>query len=233
MIVFGIDTCCMSATAALLSDDRLIAQVVLNNNKTHSQKIMPLVEFMLKQADLKASDIDCFAAAVGPGSFTGVRIGVATAKALAYATDKPCVAVSTLKALSYNVPEFDGIICPILDARREQVYNALFKGRERLCDDRALSIDGLLDELIHTDDKIMFLGDGLPVFADKINERLKDRAVFASASQRMNLASSVAQIGYEEFLSGNTIDNSDLVPEYLRLSQAERERLEKEGKKSE
>ncbi len=230
MIIFGIDTCCMSATAALLNDDRLMAQVVLNNNKTHSQKIMPLIEFMLNQAELKASDIDCFAAAVGPGSFTGVRIGVATAKALAYAANKPCVAVSTLKALAYNVSEFDGIICPILDARRGQVYNALFKKNERLCEDRALSMDDLLDELENTEGKIIFLGDGLPVFAGKINERLKDRAVFASASQRMNLASSVAQIGYEEFLMGNTIDSNDLIPQYLRLSQAERERLEKEEK---
>ncbi len=233
MIVFGIDTCCMSATAALLSDDRLMAQVVLNNNKTHSQKIMPLIEFMLNQADIKASDIDCFAAAVGPGSFTGVRIGVATAKALSYATGKPCVAVSTLKALSYNVAEFDGIICPILDARRGQVYNALFKGKERLCKDRALSINELLDELENTDGKIIFLGDGVPVFKDKINERLNGRAIFANLSQRMNLASSVAQIGYEELLVGNTIESGDLIPQYLRLSQAERERLEKEGKKVE
>ena len=232
MNIFGIDTCCMAATAAVLSDDRLVAQIVQNNKRTHSQKIMPMIEFMLKEAELDLADIDCFAAAVGPGSFTGVRIGVATAKALAHATGKPCVAVSTLHALSNNVAYFDGIICPILDARRGQVYNALFEGgnMKRITEDRACSIEDLCAELATSKEKIMFLGDGVSVFAEQIREALGDKAVFAQRMQRMNLAASVAEIGYEKFVSGETISYSELVPEYLRLSQAERERLEKERK---
>lgn len=233
MLVFGIDTCCMAATAAVMSDDRLVAQTVQNNKKTHSQKIMPMIEFMLEQADISVSDIDCFAAAVGPGSFTGVRIGVATAKALAHAVGKPCAAVSTLHALANNVSYFDGIICPILDARRGQVYNALFEGGSlnRLTEDRAISADELCDELAKTERQVIFLGDGLSVFAEKINKTLGSRAVFAQRMQRMNLAASVAEIGYEKLLLGDVMGYAELKPQYLRLSQAERERLEREGGK--
>lgn len=231
MLVFGIDTCCMAATAAVMADDRLAAQVVQNNKKTHSQKIMPMIEQMLLQADISVSDIDCFAAAVGPGSFTGVRIGVATAKALAHAVGRPCAAVSTLHALANNVRVFDGIICPILDARRGQVYNALFEGGSlnRLCEDRALSVDKLCEELKQTEGKIIFLGDGLPVFAERINKELGARAVFAQRMHRMNLAASVAEIGYEMLMLGDVSGYAELSPQYLRLSQAERERLEREG----
>ncbi|MEE1047279.1 MAG: tRNA (adenosine(37)-N6)-threonylcarbamoyltransferase complex dimerization subunit type 1 TsaB [Clostridia bacterium] len=232
MLVFGIDTCCMAATAALVAEDRLVAQTVQNNKKTHSQRIMPMIEQMLYQAEIELSDIDCFAAAAGPGSFTGVRIGVATVKALAHAAGKPCVAVSTLQALANNVACFDGIICPIMDARRNQVYNALFKGEsmERITEDRAISIDDLLSELKETEGKIIFNGDGVAVFADKIKEELGERAVFARRMQMMNLAASVAEIGCDMLERGETIEYTELSPQYLRLSQAERERLEKENK---
>ena len=232
MLVFGIDTCCMAATAAIIAEDRLVAQAVQNNKKTHSQRIMPMIEQMLEQAEISIGDIDCFAAAVGPGSFTGVRIGVATVKALAHASGKPCVAVSTLHALANNVACFEGIICPIMDARRNQVYNALFKGGnlERLTEDRALGIDELLDELEEKSEKIIFVGDGVPVFGDKILSALGDRAVFAQRMQRMNLGASVAEVGYQMFENGEITEYSGLCPQYLRLSQAERERLEKENK---
>ena len=232
MLVFGIDTCCMAATAALVAEDRLVAQTVQNNKKTHSQRIMPMIEQMLYQAEIELSDIDCFAAAAGPGSFTGVRIGVATVKALAHAAGKPCVAVSTLQALAINVACFDGIICPIMDARRNQVYNALFKGEsmKRITEDRAISIDELLSALKETEGKIIFNGDGVAVFADKIKEELGERAVFARRMQMMNLAASVAEIGCDMLERGETIEYTELSPQYLRLSQAERERLEKENK---
>ncbi len=231
MNIFGMDTCCMSATVAVMSDDRLISQIVQNNKKTHSQKIMPMIEFMLKEAELNLSELDAFAVAVGPGSFTGVRIGVATAKALAHGAGKPCIAVSALHALANNVEGFDGIICPILDARRGQVYNALFKGEgaERFTDDRAISIDDLCTELKTTDGNIIFLGDGVPVYEGKIKEALGPRARFAQRMQRMNLAASVAEIGYKKLILGETVSYDELSPVYLRLSQAERERLEREG----
>ena len=233
MNVLGIDTCCMAATAAVITDDRLAAQVVQNNKKTHSQKIMPMIDFMLREAEMTVGDIDCFAAAAGPGSFTGVRIGIATIKALAHAAGKPCAAVSTLHALAYNVADFGGIICPILDARRGQVYNALFKGGslDRITDDRALSAEELCDELEQMDESVIFVGDGLPVLAEMINKRLGRRAVFAKRSQRMNLAASVAEIGYDMLLLGDVCGYSELKPQYLRLSQAEREKAERQNSK--
>lgn len=235
MNIFGIDTCCMAATAAVITDDRLVAQVVQNNKKTHSQKIMPMIEFMLREADMSVDDIDCFAAATGPGSFTGVRIGVATVKALAHAADKPCAAVSTLHALANNTACFDGIICPILDARRGQVYNALFRGgsMERMTDDRALSLVKLCEELKETDERIIFLGDGVSVFEDEIKKELGGRAEFAQRMQRMNLAASVAEIGYEKFICGDVCGYGELKPDYHRLSQAERERNERMGVRTE
>lgn len=234
MLILGIDTCCMSATAAIMSDDRLVAQVVQNNKKTHSQNIMPMIDFMLAQAELSTDDIDAFAVAVGPGSFTGVRIGVATIKALAHASGKPCISVSTLEALANNIVPFDGVICPILDARRGQVYTASFNGitLERITEDRALSADDLCKEFENTDKKIVFLGDGLPVYADKINKTLGDKALFAQRMNRMNLASSVTEIGYSKMLLGDVCGYAELKPAYLRLSQAERERLERMGGKT-
>ncbi len=235
MNIFGIDTCCMAATAAVITDDRLAAQVVQNNKKTHSQKIMPMIEFMLREADMSVGDIDCFAAATGPGSFTGVRIGVATVKALAHAVDKPCAAVSTLHALANNTACFDGIICPILDARRGQVYNALFRGgsMERMTEDRALSMAKLCEELKETNERIIFLGDGVSVFEDEIKRELGGRAEFAQRMQRMNLAASVAEIGYEKFIRGDVCGYAELKPDYHRLSQAERERNERMGVRTE
>lgn len=175
-------------------------------------------------------DVDCFAAAVGPGSFTGVRIGVATAKALAQAANKPCVAVSTLHALAFNNMTFSGVVCPILDARRGQVYNALFQGGKtltRLCDDRAIAMEELLAELKENESDILFCGDGTFAFREMIEEILGDRAVFAPRMQNLNLAAAVAELAL--LGEGTTVAYGDLVPQYLRLSQAERERLEKEG----
>lgn len=234
MLIFGIDTCCMAATAALLDDTRLIAQTVINHNRTHSQKMMPQIEEMFAQAEVDIRDVDCFAAAVGPGSFTGVRIGVATAKALAQAWNKPCAAVSTLEGLANNVALFDGIVCPILDARRQQVYNALFQGGrtlKRLCPDRALAVEELLDELKEKKKPVIFCGDGTLVFREEIVEALGERAVFAQRMQNMNLAASVAEVGWTMAQKGDTVSYGSLVPAYVRLSQAERERLEKNGGK--
>ena len=231
MLIFGIDTCCNAATAALLEGDTLIAQTVINHGKTHSQIMMSAVEDMFKGAQISPKEVDIFAAATGPGSFTGVRIGVATAKAMAQAANKPCVAVSTLEALAYSSKMFDGIAAPILDARRNQVYNALFdcnKGEmTRLCDDRALALDKLLQELLKIDKDVVFMGDGVFVFRDEIKAVLKERAYFAPKTISMNLAGSVAAVAQERFENGEMVSYNKLVPSYVRLSQAERDRLER------
>ncbi len=232
MLVFGIDTCCMAATAAIMNEKIMVAQTVINQNKTHSQIMMPQIEQMFKAAEVEPSGIDAFAAAVGPGSFTGVRIGVATAKALAQAANKPCVAVSTLEALAFSSKYFDGIICPVLDARRNQVYNALFYGgkeMKRLTDDRALALDELLTQLKEYGKKVLFMGDATLVFEEEIRSALGELAYFAPKVSNLNLAGAVAEIGLDKLKKGETIQYGKLVPEYIRLSQAEREKLEREG----
>lgn len=235
MLIFALDTCCMAATAAIMDDDRLIAQTFINHKKTHSQKMLPQIETMFSQAEIDIMDIDCYAAAIGPGSFTGVRIGVATVKAFAQAADKPCVGISTLEALANNASFYGEIISPILDARRAQVYNALFMGSagadlpKRLCEDRALALDELLDELDKMNKGVLFLGDGTAVYRDRIIERMGGRACFAQRMSTMNLAASVAEVADRRFQRGEIISADEMAPAYIRLSQAERERLEKMG----
>ncbi len=227
MLIFGIDTCCMAATAALMDETRLVAQTVINHDRTHSQKMMPQIETMFSQAEKEVGEVDLFAAAVGPGSFTGVRIGAATVKALAQAVGKPCVAVSTLQALAFNNSVVGGILCPILDARRNQVYNALFRGGKtmvRLCEDRALGIEELLEELKNQGEPVLFCGDGTLVFRDRIIEVLGEQAQFAPRMQNLNLAAAVAELAL--LGEGEQVACSKLVPQYVRLSQAERERME-------
>lgn len=232
MLVFGIDTCCMAATTAIVNEKIMVAQTVVNKNKTHSQMMMPLVEQMFKAAELDPTEIDAFAAAVGPGSFTGVRIGVATAKAMAQAAKKPCVAVSTLEALAFSSKYFEGIVSPVLDARRDQVYNALFRGGrdglERVTEDRALALDELLEELKNTGERILFMGDATLVFEEKIKAVLGDAAVFAPKILNLNLGGAVAELGLEKLKKGETLSYGELIPSYVRLSQAEREKLERE-----
>lgn len=230
-MVFGIDTCCMAATAALMNEKIMVAQTVINQNKTHSQIMMPQIENMFRAAEVDPKAVDAFAAAVGPGSFTGVRIGVATAKALAQAAGKPCVAVSTLEALAYGSKFFDGIVAPILDARRDQVYNALFQGGkslDRLCEDRALALEYLLAELKAMNKKVLFMGDATLVFEEKIKEELGDCAYFAPKMTNLNLAGAVAEIGLEKLEKNETVTYGEMIPQYVRLSQAEREKLERE-----
>ncbi len=229
MLTFGIDTCCMAATAALVNENVLVAETVINRKKTHSELMMPQIENMFRAAEISPSEVDVFAVAVGPGSFTGVRIGVATAKAMAQGVDKPCVAVSTLEALAYASKFFDGIAAPILDARRDQVYNALFEcgtsGLTRLTDDRALGLEKLLEEIKALDKNVIFMGDGCLVFRDRIEEVLGERAFFAPKITAMNLGGAVAELGAIKYKEEGGIHYSSLVPSYVRLSQAERDLL--------
>ncbi len=218
MLIFGIDTCCSAATSAIFDGEKLLAQTVINHKKTHSQKIMPQIDNLFSLSELSVKDIDAFAAAVGPGSFTGVRIGVATIKGMALALNKPCIPVSTLEALSYPLAPFSGIVCPILDARRGQVYNALFENGQRICPDRALALSDLLDEL--KDKKVIFSGDGTFPYKEKILEKKPD-ALFAPKVLNMNLAGSVCEIAYKKYQEGEAITANELIPSYIRLSQAE------------
>jgi len=233
--ILSIDTSCNACTAAVAAGDKLVAQAVVNNKKTHSEKLMPMIENMLNAAEFSLSDIDLIAVANGPGSFTGVRIGVATAQGLAHSLGIPCVGISTLEALAGNMFGFDGIICPILNARREQVYTAQFRWENgelvRVEQDSNEPLAELLERLELENDSIIFLGDGIFEFRAEIEGNLGEQAIFAPPQLNMNLAGSVAYRA-QEYIRRNgdmSIDNI-VLPNYLRLSQAERELEEKNNK---
>ena len=232
MKILGIDTTRQTASAALLEDDKLIAEFTLNYKLTHSQTIMPMIAEIIERSETDKATIDCIACASGPGSFTGLRIGAATAKGFALALDKPIVAVPTLDALAYNVFETDKIICPIMDARRNQVYAAFYMWEDgkmlRLTDHMAESIDRIIEIADILEREVIFLGDGVPVHKAKLEEN--ENFLFAPAHCNMQRAAAVAALGRimaEEGLAQSG-DAFELI--YLRKSQAEREREERLAK---
>ena len=230
MKILAIDTSSSVATAAITDGDKLICEYTLNNKLTHSQTIMPMIDSVFTQSELKPGDIDLFAVSHGPGSFTGLRIGLSTVKGLAHAVNKPVAGVNTLEALAFNLPYCPYIISPIMDARREQVYNAFYRFEngvlKEIIPPRAVSLDECLADIEKLGEKTVFLGDGVPVFKNKITERLGDLAIFAPQNANMQKASAVAEAAKNK----KKMNYSELVPVYLRKSQAERE-LEERMKK--
>jgi len=231
MKVLGVDTSSNVATASLIDDDLIIAEYTLNFKKTHSERLMPMIDDMLTSCGCSIDDVDMFAVSVGPGSFTGVRIGVATVKGLAHATGKKVVPVGTLEALAYNLPYAEHLIVPIMDARRDQVYTGTyiwdedgFREIEAPC---AVSIDECIDSCGKLLD-VIFIGDGVPVYKERIIERLGERAKFAPAGSSLQRASSVAALGLYKI--DEAVSCHEITPLYLRKSQAEREYDEKHGK---
>ncbi len=227
MIVLAIDSTAVVASAALLENERVLAAETVNCGLTHSETLLPLVDRIYKAAGLNSDDTDIFACSAGPGSFTGVRIGVATIKGIAFG-NKPCVGVSTLEALAYNLLDFNGIISPVMDARRGQFYNALFRVKdrklERLCEDRAIMCEELEKELAQFDEDIYFCGDGYKLAKENIElkgiKTTPEELIFQNAV-------SVAQLALLEYQKGNSVSDSLLRPVYLRAPQAERERNER------
>lgn len=228
MIILALESSAKAASAALSKDGRLLAQSYQLSGLTHSRTLLPMAEDLMKNAGLSIADIDCVAVAHGPGSFTGVRIGVSAAKGLCWGADKPAVGVSTLEAMAWN-GEYAAegtIICCAMDARRNQVYNALFTFQNgepiRLCKDRAISLRELADELKELGKPVLVLGDGAALAYDFLKNEL-DNLLIAPEAIRMQNAWGVCR-------SAEKADKkpaSQLIPVYLRLSQAERERLER------
>lgn len=223
MNILAIDTSSLNATVSVINDDKLLGEFTISNKNTHSQIIMPMLDDMLKFAGVDIDDIDVFATAIGPGSFTGLRIGIATAKALCQGGNKKIIGVSALEGLACNVYEDDKIICPIIDARRGDVYNALYLNGECIENDRAINIETLLDELNAKDKMIVFVGDGVLLHRELIKEKLGDKAQFAPPSKVMAKASSIANIALKRANNEHYDDIYSLEPIYLRQSQAERE----------
>lgn len=234
MKILAVDTSAMTASVALMSDGRLVAENSLNHKKTHSEKLMPMIDTALRESEIGVEEIDLFAVSNGPGSFTGLRIGVSTIKALAHAMKKPVVGVSTLEALAYNLFDVRGLVSPIMDARRGQVYNAVYKWEKgklkEIIAPRAEALENCLSDF-EKEQKVYFLGDGVPVHKEKIKKIMGERAEFALPTCLFQRASSVAAIA-EIKASCKEVDNYQNVnPIYLRKSQAEREYEEKENKK--
>ena len=227
MLILALESSAKAASAALMEDESLIAQYSQCSGLTHSRTLLPMVEDMLKNTEKKIADVDLIAVAHGPGSFTGIRIGVSTVKGLAWASDKKCVGVSTLEAMAWHGVSAGGLICPVMDARRSQVYNALFEtdgnGRPvRLTEDRAVSLAELAGELKDYECAPLLVGDGAKLTYDYLtNEGIACRMAPANLLYQSAWGVGMAALGRE---AGSA---DDLLPVYLRLSQAERERQER------
>ena len=223
MLTLAFESSAKAASVALCEDDRLISQVIQCSGLTHSRTLLPMAEDLLKNAGTEIKQIDCFAVAQGPGSFTGIRIGIATVKGLAWAADKPCIGVSTLAAMAWNGVAAGGLICAVMDARRSEVYNALFRiedGRPvRLCPDRAISLSALTEELREKGEAPFLVGDGTELASAFFREQHLDHRV-PPENVRWQNAWGVAM----EAAGKKLCTSQELLPVYLRLSQAERER---------
>lgn len=232
MIILALETSAKTCSVALCDGQRLLAHTFLNNGLTHSKTLLPAVVHVLEQCDLSLEQVDVIATAVGPGSFTGLRIGVSTAKGLAFTHDIPCVACSTLASMAWNGSHLEGytVICA-MDARKKQVYHSRFLIEcgmpQRLVADSALSLDELAEQLSNVTTPMVVVGDGAKLTYDYLSE--KGLQVELAPEQFVyQTAVSVAQEGFRLVREENVVKSCELVPQYHRLSQAERERLEKE-----
>jgi len=227
--ILALDSTAKVASVALCEDEQLLGELTLNNGNTHSQTLLPMVEFLLDKFGLSPKDIDLFAVAAGPGSFTGVRIGAATVKGLAFGREVPCAGVSTLEALAYNLCDQDGLICPVMNARRQQVYTALFRAKngmlERLMPDSAIAIAELDERLSLYIEPVHLVGDGYDVTIPLLTHEV----IATSERYRHQSAYSVAQVARKMHAASEICTDVTLSPIYLRLSQAERERAERMG----
>lgn len=235
MKILALDSTAKTASVSIAEDEKLITVYSVTAGLNHSETLLPMVENALKTAHITVDDVDMFAISEGPGSFTGVRIGVSLLKGLAFGKDKLCVGVSTLEALAYNLKGFSGVICPVMDARREQVYNALFlsdgENITRLCEDRAISLCALDEELkkLSGEGKNIYLcGDGYDLAKKNITAKSETTPVLL----REQNAFSVGLCALKKYNENKELSyyDKDLKPMYLRVPQAERERLERLNK---
>lgn len=231
MKILGIDSSGLVASAAIADEKNIIAEFTVNNKQTHSQTLLPMIEKVVDMSGIELEQIDAIAIAAGPGSFTGLRIGSATAKGIGLALKKPVVSVPTLEGLAYRVSVFDGIICPIMDARRNQVYTGIYKMDKGnfvcLSEQKAVDIHEIMEELEKYDEKVIFLGDGVEVQRETIEKEFKKEYCFAPIHLSKQSAAAVAVLGDIYFNQGKAEDAAEHKPIYLRKSQAEREREER------
>ncbi len=231
MLILAFETSAKAGSVALLDENKLLGESYQNTGLTHSQTLMTMAEDLLKSCGYTPKDVTAVAEAAGPGRFTGVRIGVAAAKGFAWGAELPCCGVSTLEAMAKQMGLWQGYICPVMDARRSQVYNALFHAEKgelrRLCDDRAIALSDLAAEIKKLEEPVFLVGDGSVLCYNTLSESVPN--LVCPPEHRMHQrAAGVALAARSMLQRGESGDAAALAPNYLRLSQAERERLEKE-----
>lgn len=237
MKILALDSSGLVASAALVEDDNLIAEYTIQYKKTHSQTLLPMLEEIRDMVELDLNTVDAIAVAAGPGSFTGLRIGSATAKGLAFALDKPIVPVPTVEGLAYQMYGTDALVCPIMDARRNQVYTGIYEFIyyenkydmhvvKKQC---AAAFDEIAEALNNLGRKVIFLGDGVPVFRGRMAEVMQVPYTLAPAHRNRQSAACIAALGSLYYAQGKVESGADHTPVYLRLSQAERERAESQS----
>lgn len=236
MRILAIDSSGLVATVAILEEENMLAEYTINYKKTHSQTLLPMLDEIVKQMDFDMETIDAIAVAAGPGSFTGLRIGCATAKGLGLALDKPIIPVPTVEGLAYNMFGISGLVCPLMDARRNQVYTGLYRFEngqmEVVMPQDAMAIEEIIQKINERKEKVTFLGDGVPVQRETIEKSMEVPYSFAPAHMARQRAGALGMLAFVYYAQGKVEHARDHKPDYLRLSQAERERLEKEGKKA-
>lgn len=238
MRILGLEASGIVASVAVVEDNNLLGEYTINHKRTHSKTLMPMLDEVKNNLDLELNTIDAIAVAAGPGSYTGLRISSSSAKGLGMALDKPVISIPTIDALAYNLWGAKSYVCPVMDARRAQVYTGIYsfdeEGMNIIKPQLVIDIHDLLSELNSllrdkSNADIIFVGDGVKLHHDLIKEQLRGKARFAPAHMNMNKASSVAALGVEYAANGKMESASEHRPRYLKLSQAERERLD-EGK---
>ena len=233
MRALGIDSSGMVASVAVVEDTQMLAEYTINYKKTHSQTLLPMLDEIGKMIELDLSTVDVIAVAAGPGSFTGLRIGSATAKGLGLALKKPLVSVPTLEGIAYNFCGSDKLVCPMMDARRSQVYTGIYKFNgnelEKVEDQMAVPVEEILEKLNQLGKEVILAGDGVPVYLDKIEKELKVPYLLAPSHLNRQRAGAVAVLGMQYAQAGYLETAMEHQPNYLRLSQAERERAEKQA----
>ena len=232
MRILALDSSGLVASVAIASEDVLLAEYTINYKKTHSQTLLPMLDEIVRMVDLDLYEVDAIAITSGPGSFTGLRIGSATAKGLGLALDKPIVSVPTVDCLAYNFYGTDRMVCPIMDARRDQVYTGLYEFvNDKLVvvsQQKVVSMDEIIDEINGIGKEVIFLGDGVPIHKDRIAETVKVGYSYAPLHMNRQRAGAVAALGLEYYKAKQVETAAEHQPIYLRVSQAERERAERE-----
>lgn len=235
MRILGLDSSGLVAGVAVVEDDNLLGEYTVNYKKTHSQTLLPMLDEVARMIELDLNTLDAIAVAGGPGSFTGLRIGSATAKGLGLALNVPIINIPTVDALAYNLAGHRDLVCPLMDARRNQVYTGLYQFRQNELEAErpqcAVGIDEIITDINERKRQVVFLGDGVPVFRTYIREHMKVPYSFAPAHMNKQRAGAVAALAVRYYEAGRFETAEEHKPEYLRLSQAERERNARQEEK--